>query len=459
MYQIDFQKPLHIHFIGIGGISMSGLAEILMGEGFTVSGSDAKESPLTKSLEAKGAKIFYGQRASNIMDTTEAVVYTAAIHPDNPEFAKAKEKNLPMLTRAQLLGQIMRNYDTPIAISGTHGKTTTTSMVSHILLEGKCDPTISVGGILPAIGGNIRVGESETFVTEACEYTNSFLSFFPKISIILNIDADHLDFFKDLDDIRHSFRRFAELLPSDGTLIINADIPDYQEITKELPCRVVTYGLEQEADYQAKDITFDKYGHASFTVYKNGRKTGSYYLRVPGMHNVSNALASIALGHLLGLSEEVIIKGLGSFTGTDRRFQYKGEVAGVTIIDDYAHHPTEIEATLHAAGNYPHQKIWCVFQPHTYTRTKALLPEFAKALTLADHVVLADIYAARETDTLGISSEDLQKCIQELGTPCEYFPTFDEIENFLLENCSRGDLLITMGAGDVVNIGEHLLGK
>ena len=459
MYQIDFQKPLHIHFIGIGGISMSGLAEILMGEGFTVSGSDAKESPLTKSLEAKGAKIFYGQRASNIMDSTEAVVYTAAIHPDNPEFAKAKEKNLPMLTRAQLLGQIMRNYDTPIAISGTHGKTTTTSMVSHILLEGKCDPTISVGGILPAIGGNIRVGESETFVTEACEYTNSFLSFFPKISIILNIDADHLDFFKDLDDIRHSFRRFADLLPSDGTLIINADIPDYQEITKELPCRVVTYGLEQEADYQAKDITFDKYGHASFTVYKNGRKTGSYYLRVPGMHNVSNALASIALGHLLGLTEEVIIKGLGSFTGTDRRFQYKGEVAGVTVIDDYAHHPTEIEATLHAAGNYPHQKIWCVFQPHTYTRTKALLPEFAKALTLADHVVLADIYAARETDTLGISSEDLQKCIQELGTPCEYFPTFDEIENFLLENCSRGDLLITMGAGDVVNIGEHLLGK
>ena len=459
MYQIDFQKPLHIHFIGIGGISMSGLAEILMGEGFTVSGSDAKESPLTKSLEAKGAKIFYGQRASNIMDSTEAVVYTAAIHSDNPEFAKAKEKNLPMLTRAQLLGQIMRNYETPIAISGTHGKTTTTSMVSHILLEGKCDPTISVGGILPAIGGNIRVGESETFVTEACEYTNSFFSFFPKISIILNIDADHLDFFKDLDDIRNSFRRFSELLPSDGTLIINADIPNYQEITKNLPCHVVTYGLEQEADYQAKDITFDKYGHASFTVYKNGRKTGSYYLKVPGMHNVSNALASIALGHLLGLTEEVIIKGLGSFTGTDRRFQYKGEVAGVTVIDDYAHHPTEIEATLHAAGNYPHQKVWCVFQPHTYTRTKALLPEFAKALTLADHVVLADIYAARETDTLGISSEDLQKRIQELGTPCEYFPTFDEIENFLLENCSRGDLLITMGAGDVVNIGEHLLGK
>lgn len=459
MYQIDFHKPLHIHFIGIGGISMSGLAEILLGENFTVSGSDAKESPLTQSLADKGAKIFYGQRASNIEDGVEVVVYTAAIHPDNPEYARAVEKDIPMLTRAELLGQIMRNYETPIAISGTHGKTTTTSMVSHILLEGSCDPTISVGGILPAIGGNIRVGESETFVTEACEYTNSFLSFFPKISIILNIDADHLDFFKDIQDIRQSFRRFAQLLPQDGTLIINSDTPEYKEIIRDLPCRVITYGLEHEADYQAADITYDKYGHASFTVLRGGKKAGSYYLKVPGLHNVSNALAAIALGHLLGLSEEVIIKGLGSFTGTDRRFQYKGEVAGVTIIDDYAHHPTEIEATLHAARNYPHKKTWCVFQPHTYTRTKALLPEFAQALTLADHVVLADIYAAREQNTIGITSEDLQKCILELGTPCEYFSTFDEIENFLLESCTQGDLLITMGAGDVVNIGEHLLGK
>ena len=459
MYQIDFKKPLHIHFIGIGGISMSGLAEILLGEDFTVSGSDAKQSPLTDSLEAKGARIYYGQRASNISDDTEVVVYTAAIHPDNPEFACAKEKGLPMLTRAQLLGQIMRNYETPIAISGTHGKTTTTSMVTHILLEGQCDPTISVGGILPAINGNIRVGNSETFVTEACEYTNSFLSFFPKISVILNIDADHLDFFKDIQDIRNSFRRFARLLPADGALIINADTPEYESIIEDLPCRVITYGLDHEANYQARDISFDKYGHASFSVLRDGKKTGSYYLKVPGIHNVSNALASIAVGHLLGIPEESIIKGLSSFSGTDRRFQYKGEVAGVTVIDDYAHHPTEIEATLQAARNYPGKKIWCVFQPHTYTRTKALLPEFAKALTLADHVVLADIYAAREQNTIGISSEDLQKRIRELGTPCEYFPTFDEIEKFLLENCSPGDLLITMGAGDVVLIGEHILGK
>ncbi|MDO5134822.1 MAG: UDP-N-acetylmuramate--L-alanine ligase [Eubacteriales bacterium] len=459
MYQIDFHKPMHLHFIGIGGISMSGLAEILLGEGFTISGSDAKESPLTRSLEEKGIQVFYGQRASNITDGVEAVIYTAAIHPDNPEFACAAKKGLPMLTRAQLLGQIMQNYGTSIAVSGTHGKTTTTSMISQILLEADCDPTISVGGILPSIGGNIRVGKSQTFITEACEYTNSFLSLFPKISIILNMDADHLDFFKDMEDIRHSFREFALRLPEDGTLIINADTPHYEDIIRDLPCQVITYGLEKEAMYQASHITYDKYGHASFTVLKDGKKSGSFYLKVPGLHNVSNALSAIALAQLLEIPSPSIVKGLGSFTGTDRRFQYKGEVAGVTVIDDYAHHPTEIQATLQAAANYPHQKIWCVFQPHTYTRTKALLPEFARALTLADHVVLADIYAAREKDTLGISSEDLQEEIRKNGTPCDYFPTFDEIENFLLKNCTQGDLLITMGAGDVVNIGEHLLGK
>ena len=459
MYQIDFHTPLAVHFIGIGGISMSGLAEILLEEGFHISGSDAKESALTDALEKKGARIYYGQRASNISDSTDVVVYTAAIHPDNPEFARAKELGIPMLTRAELLGQIMRNYDTPIAVAGTHGKTTTTSMLSHILLKGDCDPTISVGGILPAIGGNIRVGQSETFLTEACEYTNSFLSFFPKISIILNMDADHLDFFKDIDDIRRSFRRFAELLPADGTLIINADTPEYQSITEGLPCQVITYGLENNADYTASDITYDEFGHASFHVKYKGSDLGRCSLKVPGSHNVSNALSAVAAGRLLNLPWEVIAEGLLSFTGTDRRFQYKGTVGGVTIIDDYAHHPTEIEATLKAAANYPHRKVWCVFQPHTYTRTKALLPEFAQALTLADHVVLADIYAARETDTLGISSEDLADRIRELGTPCEYFPTFDEIENFLLENCTQGDLLITMGAGDVVNIGEQLLGR
>lgn len=459
MYTIDFHKPIHIHFIGIGGISMSGLAEILLEEGFTISGSDSKESELTDHLTANGAQIFYGQRASNIMDGIDLVVYTAAIHPDNPEYACAKEKGIPMMTRADLLGQIMTNYKTPIAVSGTHGKTTTTSMASHVLLEGGMDPTISVGGILPAIGGNLRVGNSDTFITEACEYTNSFLSFFPKISIILNIDADHLDFFKDIDDIRHSFRLFAEKLPADGTLIINSDTPHYEDIIKDLPCRVITYGLEHEADYTAEQITYDELGHPTFLCKYRGNPVGTFSLKVPGVHNVSNALSVIALGYLLALDSDVIQKGLTNFTGTDRRFQFKGEIGKVTIIDDYAHHPTEIKATLTSAKNYPHKTTWCVFQPHTYTRTKALLHDFAEALTLADHVVLADIYAAREKNTLGISSKDLQRCILELGTPCEYFPTFDEIENYLLENCVGGDLLITMGAGDVVQIGEHLLGK
>ena len=386
MYTINFNKPIHIHFIGIGGISMSGLAEILLQEGFTVSGSDSKESPLTDHLTAKGAQIFYGQRASNIIEGIDLVVYTAAIHPDNPEFSCAVEKGIPTMTRADLLGQIMKNYQTPIAVAGTHGKTTTTSMASHILMEGNFDPTITVGGILPAIGGNLRVGNSETFITEACEYTNSFLSFFPKISIILNIDADHLDFFKDIDDIRHSFRLFAQKLPADGTLIINSDTPSYEEIIRDLPCEVITYGLKSSAQYQAEDITYNELGHPSFVCKRNGKVIGQFSLSVPGIHNVSNALAVIALGIKLNMNLEDIQKGILQFTGTDRRFQYKGKIGDVTIIDDYAHHPTEIKATLTAAKKYPHEKTWCVFQPHTYTRTKALLHDFAEALTMADHV-------------------------------------------------------------------------
>lgn len=459
MYTIDFDKPIHIHFIGIGGISMSGLAEILLKENFTISGSDSKASDLTRHMESLGATVKIGQCAANIEDGMDLVVYTAAIHPDNPEYAAVVEKQIPMLTRAELLGQIMRNYAVPVAVSGTHGKTTTTSMASHIMLQGDLDPTISVGGILPAIHGNIRVGKSEHFITEACEYTNSFLSFFPKISLILNIDADHLDFFKDIDDIRNSFRRFAQLLPSDGTLIINADTPKYEYVTEGLDCEIITYGLEHEATYTAENISYNELGYGIFDCLYKGTCIGRFSLNVPGVHNISNALASIALAQKLGISIETIQKGLMNFSGTDRRFQYKGEVGGVTVIDDYAHHPTEIKATLTAAKNYPHKTTWCVFQPHTYTRTKALLPDFAEALTLADKVVLADIYAAREKNTIGISSEDLRKAIEELGTEAHYFSSFSEIEDFLLENCVHGDLLITMGAGDIVTIGEDLLGQ
>lgn len=457
MYQIDFGHPAHIYFIGIGGISMSGLAEILLERGFRVSGSDLKESSLTKHLISRGAQVYYGQKAGNITGDIDLVVYTSAIHPDNPEYIAMGNMGIPSLTRAELLGQLMKNYELPVAVSGTHGKTTTTSMISEILLAAHTDPTLSIGGILKDIGGNIRIGHSGYFVTEACEYTNSFLSFFPKIGIILNVEEDHLDFFKDIDDIRNSFHRFAALIPDDGTLIINGDILELGSITEGLSCQVITYGSGEHCDYWPDEITYGENGCARFLLRHHGAPEGYFTLGIPGEHNVYNALAAIILARIFSIDDAVAGEALLHFRGTDRRFEYKGKINGTVIIDDYAHHPTEITATLHAAANYPHKKLWCVFQPHTFTRTKAFLKDFAKALSLADHVVLADIYPARETDDLGISSKDLQCEIQKLGTACDYFPTFEEIENFILKNCHPEDLLITMGAGDVVNIGENLL--
>lgn len=457
MYQIDFNRPVSVHFIGIGGISMSGLAAVLLKEGFSVSGSDARKTPLTSWLEEKGADIVYGQSADNIRPSCDVIVYTAAIHPDNPEYAEAVRRQIPMLSRAELLGQIMKNYEMPIAVAGTHGKTTTTSMLSLILLEAGMDPTISVGGILKAIGGNIRVGSSQNFITEACEYTNSYLSLCPKVSLILNIDADHLDFFKDIEDIRHSFRLFAQRLPEDGTLIINGSIPRLEEITGGLACQVITYGLP-DSDYYAADVSYSELGYGSFTLMKKDQGAcGRFQLSVPGEHNVSNALASLAAADVLRVSWEDARRGLLAFTGADRRFERKGSFHGVTVIDDYAHHPTEIEATLKAARNYPHQTLWCVFQPHTYTRTNALMDDFARALCLADKVILADIYAARELNTLGVSSQTLAEKITKRGGDAIYLPTFRAIEDYAAEHCSPGDLLITMGAGDVVTIGERLI--
>jgi len=457
MYKINFNNPVHVHFIGIGGISMSGLAEILLQEGFTISGSDFKESALTKKLASKGAAVFYGQKAANIIGGIHVVVYTAAIHEDNEELAEAKRQTLPLLTRAELLGQLMTNYDVPIAVSGTHGKTTTTSMLSHILLEGDLDPTISVGGILKKIGGNIRVGQSQYFLTEACEYTNSFLSFLPKIGIILNVDEDHLDFFKDLNHIIDSFHKFAKLLPADGTLIINGAISGFETIISGLDCQIITYGSELSADYSAANISYDEKGNAAFDLLIRGNFAKRIQLSVNGRHNVMNAVSAISAGMLVGLSLDVIQAGLLTFEGTGRRFEYKGERSGFTVIDDYAHHPTEIRATLSAAVHYPHNELWCIFQPHTYTRTKALFPEFVEALSLADHVIMADIYAARETDTLGISSEQLAEALKEKGCDAYYLNSFDNIAQFALENCKKGDVLITMGAGDVVNIGDSIL--
>ena len=457
MYKIDFNKPIKVHFMGIGGISMSGLADILLSRHFEIAGSDMKPSAITAHLEHEGVKIAYGQCAENITPDIDLVVYTAAIHPDNPEYAAAVAAGIPMMDRAELLGQIMAQFENSIAVSGTHGKTTTTSMLSHILLAADADPTISVGGILKAIAGNIRVGHSPNFITEACEYTNSFLKFNPRIELILNVEEDHMDFFKDIDDIRHSFRLFAEKVPADGVLIINGEIDKVEALYKDLPCEVITYSIDGDTTYTAANIAFDAYARGSFDVVYKGEIIDHVKLNVTGIHNISNALSAIAAARYLGLPMDIIKKGLSEFGGTDRRFEHKGEVNGITIIDDYAHHPTEIAATLTAAQKFPHKKLWVAFQPHTYTRTKAFLADFAKSLSLADTVILADIYAAREKDTGDIHATDIQKLINAAGGDALYFKTFDEIQAHLSAYAQPGDVIITMGAGDIYLVGEGLL--
>lgn len=458
MYTIDFKKPMHVHFIGIGGISMSGLAEILLEEGFQISGSDMKASAMTDKLASLGASIMIGQKASNITDDIDLVVYTAAIHPDNPEFCAVKEHGIPMLTRAQLLGQMMDNYKNPIAVSGTHGKTTTTSMLTHVLLAAKKDPTISVGGILDAIGGNIRVGKSDILVTEACEYTNSYHSFNPVISIILNVEEDHLDFFSGIEEIRESFRTFARKLPKHGLLVVNGDMDCTDFIQEGVAADIVTFGITgKNLTYSAANISYDEQGNGSYDLVENGQITDHINLHVNGIHNIMNSLSVIAVARHLGIDSEDIKKGLLSFTGTKRRFEYKGERNGFTIIDDYAHHPTEIAATLNAAKKYPHNEVWTVFQPHTYTRTMAFLDEFAEALSISDHVIVTDIYAAREKDLGQVHAKDIVERMKKYDVDVTYISSFDDIEKFILKNLKNNDLLITMGAGNVVDIGENLL--
>ena len=453
----DFKDKKHIHFIGIGGISMSALAELLVSKGYTVSGSDWKQSAVTDHLTSLGIKIFYGQSYENITDDIDLVVYTAAANADNPELVAARDKNIPAISRATLLGQIMREYDDAICIAGTHGKTTTTSMLSHIYLQAGVDPTIHVGGILKDINGNIRLGSRKHFITEACEYTNSFHEFFPTTAVILNVEAEHLDFFKTLENYRASFKKFIGLLPDNGLLIINETIDSYKELCEGTGAKIVTYGIPKVSDYYADEISFNKYGHGSYTLYGPSGEIGRVELSVVGEHNISNSVAAAACALTEGLPFEAVAKGLKCFTNADKRFQYKGEVNGVTIIDDYAHHPTEIMATLKAAAKVEHKKLWVAFQPHTYSRTKAFLNEFIEALSLADSVVLADIYAAREDDPGDISSKDIMNGLVKKGIECTYFSTFEEIEKYLINNCKHGDLLITMGAGNIAIVGENLL--
>ncbi len=446
--------------MGIGGISMSGLAEILLKEGFKISGSDMKESDITKMLEEKGAKVRIGQVKENITDDIDAVVYTAAIREDNEEFCEVKKRNIPLLTRAQLLGQIMAFYKYSIAVAGTHGKTTTTSMMTSVLLKGEKDPTVSIGGMLDMIGGNIRVGSSDYFVTEACEYTNSFHSFNPYISIILNIDNDHLDFFKNLDNIIESFRVFATKTPEEGMIVINGDMDCLSRVTDGLSCRVVTFGETDKCDYIAKDISLNSLGKPEFTVVERGTELGRVTLNVTGKHNAVNSLSVIAAARELGISFDDIKEGLLGCSSAKRRFEYKGTTdKGAIVVDDYAHHPTEIAATLKVANEIKKGDLWVAFQPHTYTRTYSLLPQFAEALSAADHVLLADIYAAREKDDGRVSSRDIEKLLKEKGTDAVYLGDFLSIEKYFEKNSKENDVLITMGAGNIDSVGVSLLKK
>ena len=448
-----------IHFIGIGGISMSGLAEIVHTKGYTVTGSDMKSSLTTKHLEELGIKIHYGHDASNIADDVDLVVYTAAIKNDNPEMIVTAEKNIDSLTRSKFLGILMKQFNVPICVSGTHGKTTTTSMLSHGLLAANLDPTISVGGILKAIHGNIRIGHSPYFLTEACEYCDSFLDFFPNIGIILNIEEDHMDYFKDLNQIINSFKKFASKIPSDGFLALNGTVPSVNEIIDSTECRVETFGIEGDYNWTAREISFNDKACATFKVYYNNEFISTLTLSVPGTHNVLNSLSVCSVFNFLKLPLNLLNSGLEDFTGADQRFEIKGSYDGITVVDDYAHHPTEIAATLEVAKAYPHKKLYLVFQPHTYTRTRAFLNEFANILSTADEIILTDIYAAREKNPGDISSTNILELINILGGSAKYMSDFNQIANFIKENATSGDLVITMGAGNVNEIASILLKK
>ncbi|WP_303025074.1 UDP-N-acetylmuramate--L-alanine ligase [Anaerotignum lactatifermentans] len=451
------QTKEHIYFIGIGGISMSGLAEILASRGHQVSGTDVKETAVTKHLQSLGIHINFGHRAENITDDITLVVYTAAIHDDNPELRAAHEKGIRIMDRAHLLGQIMDEYHDSVAVSGTHGKTTTTSMVSEILLAAEKDPTITVGGILPTIGSNLRIGNSPYFVAEACEYFDSFLQFNPFIAIILNVESDHLDYFKTLENIRRSFHAFAQRVPDNGLLVISEKIDNVKELTDGLTCHVETFGLSEKANWRAENIVHEADGRNSFDVYHNSAFFTTIHLHIPGEHNITNALAAIAASAFLGAAPEDCVKGLHHYTGTERRFQLKGKKDGITVIDDYAHHPTEIKAALAAAQNVQHNTTWCVFQPHTFSRTRFLFDEFGEAFGDADEIIIADIFAARETDDGTVSAAQLADRIAQTGKSARYVGDFAAIEAYLREHCKSGDLLMTVGAGDVYKIGENFL--
>lgn len=451
----ELPKNARIHFVGIGGISMSGLAQVMLKNGFRVSGSDRQSSHITDKLKGMGAEVFIGHAEENVSDA-DLVVNTAAVHADNPELVEAKKRNIRIIDRAECLGAIMKKYKHAVGIAGTHGKTSTTSMLAHLLVFANTDPTISVGGELDLIGGNIRIGGSDIFVTEACEYTNSFLKFYPTVAVITNIEEDHLDFFSGLEEIKQSFRKFAELTGESGVVIACGDDENVKETLSGEKLNILYYGITDKFDFYADNIVY-KGGFPSFDVISKGEKLCHIDLNVPGDHNIKNALAAIAVATVLAIEPEIAANGIETYKGVHRRFEKKGIFNGAVLIDDYAHHPTEIEATLKAASKFERNKIYCVFQPHTYSRTKTLWNEFLKAFDNVDELVIVDIYAAREVYDGETRSEELARQISQRGINACYLPSFEEAAKYLKENVCENDIVFTMGAGDVYKIGDMLL--
>ncbi len=453
----ELKKYKHIHMIGIGGVSMSGIAQIMKHWGFTVTGSDWAESEVTRKLNLDGIHVVIGHDV-NMAAKADVIVYTAAIKQDDPELVKARELGIETIERADFLGKITKAFTDTICISGTHGKTTTTSMVSMCFIEGLKDPSIQVGATLKAIDGNYRIGNSEHFIIEACEYVESFLKFYPKAEIILNIDNDHLDYFKNIENINKAFIKYVGLLPEDGLLVVNLDNKYCAELHKYTNAKVVSYGIESEkANFIARNIKFGKNGFPSFDVYYNNAFYASFELSVPGKHNVLNALACIALCHNYGIEKENMKTALKKYTGAHRRFEYVGTCKGATVYDDYGHHPTEITATALGLKQKKYNKSWVVFQPHTYSRTKEHINEFAESLTNFDNIIITDIYAARETNTYGVNSENIVEKIEELGREAVYIPKFEDIVKYLEEKVQKDDIILTLGAGTVTNIGPMLV--
>lgn len=454
----ELEKYRKIHMIGIGGVSMSGIAEILNHWGFSITGSDASQSEYTDDLISHGIPVKIGHDIENV-SRADLVVYTAAISQEDPELVQARKLYIPTIERADFLGILTKVFNDTICISGTHGKTTTTSMISSCFLEGKLDPTIQVGAFLKQINGNYRLGNSEYFIIEACEYVESFLKFYPKTEVILNIDNDHLDYFKDMEHIILAFQKYVKLLPANGLLVINSDDPNCVKLSKCTEAKTVTFGINnQKANFVARNINFNKNGFPTFDVYYNDTFYKTISLSIAGMHNVLNALACIGVCHMYGLNKEQIKNGLLKFTGAHRRFEYVGDFGNhVCVYDDYAHHPTEIRATASALKNKSYNKSWVIFQPHTYSRTKNLLLDFAKALTLFDNIIITDIYAAREVNTYNVNSKNLVDEIQKLGRKAYYISSFDDITSFIKSHALNNDLVLTLGAGTVTNIAKMLI--